>query len=617
MMSAWAIIPARGGSKGVPGKNLAPVAGRSLVRRAVEACVEARTVDRVVVSTDDPDIAREATASGAEVVDRPVELAGDAASSESAVLHALEQLHQSGSPLPDVTLLVQCTSPFTTADDLDRLVALTDEFDSVFTAVASHSFLWKRSHSGQMVGVNHDPARRLPRQQLEPEYVESGNAYAMRTSGFLEQMHRFFGAIGMLEIDGSRALEIDTPADLARARALAGRSVRRPADSVLRIIEAVVFDFDGVLTDDTVIVHQDGSEAVTAHRGDGMGISALRTAGVRVLILSKERNPVVSARGAKLGVEVVQGCDDKLPAMLDWMARHGVDPARCVYVGNDVNDLEAMRAVGVAACPADARDEVCAAASWLLSSNGGRGRPAYVVAEIGINHNGDLDLARSSWMPPCPRGCDAVKFQKRTPEQCVPLEQRDRLRETPWGTMTYLEYRHRVEFGGAEYEDPRRTIAIEVGIDWFASCWDVDSVASSRHSRRCCVQGPSAALTTAPCSSRSGTGRPLVLSTGMSTMEQIDAAVAHGRPRPHPDTHHQRRIPVRTRAAEPAHDPNAAAAIRLSRWLLGPRGRSAHHRGGGVLRRLPRGAPHHPRPSDVGDGPCRERGAGRPEPLGA
>ncbi len=220
-MSAWAIIPARGGSKGVPGKNLAPVAGRSLVRRAVEACVEARTIDRVVVSTDDPDIAREAAASGAEVVDRPVELAGDAASSESAVLHALERLRHGDAPLPDVTLLVQCTSPFTTADDLDRLVALTDEFDSVFTAVASHAFLWKRSPSGQIVGVNHDPSRRLPRQQLEPEFAESGNAYAMRTSGFLEHRHRFFGAIGMLEIDESRALEIDTPSDLARARALA------------------------------------------------------------------------------------------------------------------------------------------------------------------------------------------------------------------------------------------------------------------------------------------------------------------------------------------------------------------------------------------------------------
>ncbi len=134
-----------------------------------------------------------------------------------------------------------------------------------------------------------------------------------------------------------------------------------------------MFDFDGVLTDDTVIVHQDGTEAVTAHRGDGMGISALRTAGVRVLILSKERNPVVSARGAKLGVEVVQGCDDKLPEVLDWMVRHGVDPARCAYVGNDVNDLEAMGAVGVAVCPADARDEVLTVADWVLARSGGHG----------------------------------------------------------------------------------------------------------------------------------------------------------------------------------------------------------------------------------------------------
>lgn len=156
----------------------------------------------------------------------------------------------------------------------------------------------------------------------------------------------------------------------------------------------------------------------------------------------------------------------------------------------------------------------------------GDDRPAYIVAEIGINHNGDLDLARRLVDAAAVAGCDAVKFQKRTPERCVPVDQRDRLRDTPWGTMTYLEYRHRVEFGAAEYADliahcERR------GIAWFVSCWDVESVDFMEAFAPVAYKVPSAALTHGPLLARLRmTGRPLVLSTGMSTMAQIDAAVA-------------------------------------------------------------------------------------------
>ena len=104
----------------------------------------------------------------------------------------------------------------------------------------------------------------------------------------------------------------------------------------------------------------------------------------------------------------------------------------------------------------------------------GAGAPVYVIAEIGINHNGDLDLARQMIDAAAAAGCDAVKFQKRTPELCVPPDQRDIERETPWGTMTYLDYRYRVEFGVAEY-DAIDAQCRELGIDWFASPWDEPS----------------------------------------------------------------------------------------------------------------------------------------------
>jgi N-acetylneuraminate synthase len=148
-----------------------------------------------------------------------------------------------------------------------------------------------------------------------------------------------------------------------------------------------------------------------------------------------------------------------------------------------------------------------------------------VIAEIGLNHNGDLDIARRLIQAAAQAGCQAVKFQKRTPDLATPPEQRDIPRETPWGVMPYIEYRHRVEFGEAEY----REIAAEcgrIGIDWFVSCWDEPSVDFMEQFEPHCYKIASAAVTDDSLLRRlRATERPLILSTGMSTIEQIDHAV--------------------------------------------------------------------------------------------
>jgi len=156
----------------------------------------------------------------------------------------------------------------------------------------------------------------------------------------------------------------------------------------------------------------------------------------------------------------------------------------------------------------------------------GTGRPVYVIAEIGINHNGDLDIAKKLIDVAKAAGCDAVKFQKRTPELCVPPEQRDLKRETPWGVMTYLDYRHRVEFGYEQYAEINRYCR-ERGIDWFASCWDEPSVDFIEQFDPVCYKVASASITDAGLLNRvNATGRPILMSTGMSTMDEIRAAVA-------------------------------------------------------------------------------------------
>ena len=155
----------------------------------------------------------------------------------------------------------------------------------------------------------------------------------------------------------------------------------------------------------------------------------------------------------------------------------------------------------------------------------GDGQPTYIVAEVGINHNGDLDVAKRLIDAAADAGCDAVKFQKRTPDLCVPSEQRELMRETPWGYISYLEYRHKIEFGLEEYQVIDRHCK-EQGISWFASSWDEPSVDFMEQFDPPCHKVSSAALTdTGLLQHMRAMGRPVILSTGMSTMEQIREAV--------------------------------------------------------------------------------------------
>lgn len=215
---ALAVIPARGGSKGIPGKNLQAVGGLSLVARSVQAAFASRGVDRVVVSTDDDAIAEEAQSHGAEVVRRPAAIAGDTASSESALLHALDTLEQQG-PLPPQLVFLQCTSPFTSGGQIDRVLeALEDpKINSAFAVAPWHGFLWRRDGRG----INHDPQQpRQRRQDLEPAYLETGAIYAMSTACFRAEGSRFCAPWQPVVIEDSGP-EIDTPADLDLCRSLA------------------------------------------------------------------------------------------------------------------------------------------------------------------------------------------------------------------------------------------------------------------------------------------------------------------------------------------------------------------------------------------------------------
>lgn len=152
-------------------------------------------------------------------------------------------------------------------------------------------------------------------------------------------------------------------------------------------------------------------------------------------------------------------------------------------------------------------------------------KPVYVIAEIGINHNGSVEIAKKMIDSAAIAGCDAVKFQKRTPELCVPEDQWYIERDTPWGRMTYIDYRHKVEFGFNEY-DEIDSYCKQKNIQWFASCWDEPSVDFIEQFNPPCYKAASASLTDISLlQAMQRTGKPLMISTGMSTMEEIENAV--------------------------------------------------------------------------------------------
>jgi YrbI family 3-deoxy-D-manno-octulosonate 8-phosphate phosphatase len=376
MTRVLAVVPARGGSKGVPGKNVLPVGGTPLVVRAVRECLAARRATHVVVSTDDEAIAEAGLRAGAEVVMRPAEIAGDGATSESALVHAMDVFAADHGADPDVVLLVQCTSPFITADDVDGVIAavVDDGADTALTVAPFHGFIWRDGAAG-VNGVNHDKASRPRRQDRPLDLLETGAAYAMRGDGLREHQHRFFGRTALVHTDPARVLEIDEPGDLARARALAPLlDAARPGSLPARDdIDAVVLDFDGTQTDDRVLIDSDGREFVSVHRGDGLGIAALRRSGLKMLVLSTEQNPVVAARARKLKIPVLHGIDRKDLALKQWCEEQGIAPERVLYVGNDVNDLPCFALVGWPVAVGSAHDVVRGAARAVTTVPGGEG----------------------------------------------------------------------------------------------------------------------------------------------------------------------------------------------------------------------------------------------------
>ena len=394
MTHILALIPARGGSKGIPRKNIRDFAGYPLIAWSIAAGLQAHTVNRVIVSTDDSEIAVVAREYGAETpFMRPAELAQDRTTDLPVFEHALKWLEDIESYKPDIVVQLRPTSPIRPRDCVDSAVkALIENVDAdcvrgVVPAGQNPHKMWRfygydrpMKPLLQVEGIA-EPYN-APRQILPPVYWQTGHIDAIRTSTITRKHSLTGNTIYPLVLDPRYTVDIDTPADWAKYEALVYQSeleMVRPENKSRRPmpekIDLLVCDFDGVLTDNKVWTDQHGTEMVAAFRSDSMRILELRERGIEVMILSSEPNRVVEARAKKMGVEAVHGVgiQEKGRVLREILEQKNVKAENVVYVGNDLNDLPCFQMVGWSVAVADAYPEVLRAADHVLTRAGGQG----------------------------------------------------------------------------------------------------------------------------------------------------------------------------------------------------------------------------------------------------
>lgn len=387
-----AIIPARGGSKGIPRKNIRDFAGYPLIAYSIKAATASNVVTRVIVSTDDEEIASVARAYGAETPFlRPAEHAQDNTTDLPVFQHALHWLAENEHYHPEVVVQLRPTSPIrplSCVDDAVNVLLSHPEADSVRGVVEAGQCPYKMwridsssGHMNPLIGVEGIlEAYNAPRQKLPTVFWQTGHIDAIRPQAILKQGSMSGRVVMPLIIDPRFTVDIDNPSDWTQAEWLVREGglemidpakLRRPLPARVSLL---VMDFDGVLTDNRVWVNEKGEEMVAANRSDSLGLSLLREkTGIQSLVISKERNPVVEARCKKLNIPVLQAVDDKATALRKAVDERGLGYSETVYVGNDTNDLPCFPIAGFAAAPADAHPEVLRRADLALTLPGGRG----------------------------------------------------------------------------------------------------------------------------------------------------------------------------------------------------------------------------------------------------
>ena len=370
-----AFIPVRAGSKSIPLKNIKLMAGRPLVHWAIKAADDCAAIDRIVVSTDSPEIEEAAAAYGSakvEVHHRSAASSTDTASTEQVMLE-----YARANAGFDAMVLIQATSPLLAGTDLERGVALygSGEYESVLSVVRQKRFIWEQT-GGVAAPVNYDYRRRPRRQEFDGFFVENGAFYITSRAALIDSECRLSGRVGLVEMDEDSYFEIDEPSDWAIVEGLLARRLgSAPAAGAppdLSKIRAFFADCDGVLTDGGMYYSEAGDELKKFHTRDGVGFNLLQRAGVVVGIITNENVELVRRRAAKLKLDECHvGAGDKMSIIRGMCEKYGLALDEIAYIGDDIFDLEVIKAVGFGCSVSDGIPEARAAAAYVTLAQGG------------------------------------------------------------------------------------------------------------------------------------------------------------------------------------------------------------------------------------------------------
>lgn len=383
-----AFIPVRGGSKSIPLKNIKPISGKPLVYWTVKAACSCKYIDKVYVATDSDKIREtvESFRNGVEaelfskatVIERSAESASDTASTEFAMLEFASNYKF------DNIVLIQATSPLLVSNDLDRGFEVFNEegTDSVLSVVRQKRFHWDNDENGYAYPTNYDVFNRPRRQKFDGYLVENGAFYISSKADLIKSQNRVSGNIKAVEMNEDTFFEIDEPSDWVIIEALMKKN-GIVAPKQIPEIKMFLTDCDGCLTDGGMYYSEKGDELKKFNTRDGMGFALLRQNGIITGIVTSESVDLNRRRAEKLKLNILEvGCKDKLSAIKSICDDWRIALENVCYIGDDINDIEAVKAVGYGCCPADAMPEVKKVAKYVTKANGGEGVIREIVEQI-------------------------------------------------------------------------------------------------------------------------------------------------------------------------------------------------------------------------------------------
>lgn len=378
MIKTVALIPVRGGSKSIPFKNIKELCGKPLVYWTAKAACKSKYINEVYIATDSPEIRRTVDYfcqnekdifSKLKVIGRSAENASDTASTESVMLEFAQNYDFEN------IVLIQATSPLLMGQDIDGGMEVFEKpgTDSVISLVRQKRFIWN-SDGDRVSASNYDVFNRPRRQDFDGFLMENGAFYITTKEALLRTHNRISGTIRPYIMPEDTAIEIDEPDDFIVLERLLQKRLKNSKHTSRHDIRMVVMDCDGCLTDGGMYYSESGDELKKFNARDGMAISKVHEKGIITGIITGENMQLNQRRADKLHMDfIIHGAKDKLTELKHICSEYNISLKEVLYIGDDLNDIEAMKATGYCACPADASIKVRQISDYIAKKNGGAG----------------------------------------------------------------------------------------------------------------------------------------------------------------------------------------------------------------------------------------------------